>query len=151
MQPAGTVNLLSTSIDASTRPSQQLDDDRSALALEHHRQLLRSAFAAHDGPRLSWQHRVNEEQALFRAAVNSGLEHGGDPDTRLHTLTMPGWCDYRHAPDVRSGWRTRRSSPQARPSMSRAARRSTTGSGSCLPCGRRPKRATADALPAPAR
>jgi predicted ATPase/class 3 adenylate cyclase len=49
MQPSGNVTLLFTDIEASTRLLQQLGDERYALALDEHRQLLRAAFATHDG------------------------------------------------------------------------------------------------------
>jgi predicted ATPase/class 3 adenylate cyclase len=49
MQPHGTVTMLFSDIEASTRLLHQLGTDRYSLALDEHRRLLRAAFAAHDG------------------------------------------------------------------------------------------------------
>jgi class 3 adenylate cyclase len=48
-QPTGTVTLLFTDIEGSTRLLQELGRDRYAEALELHRRLLRQAFDGHDG------------------------------------------------------------------------------------------------------
>ena len=65
MQPAGTVTLLFSDIEASTRLLQRLGNERYALALEDHRNLLRAAFAAHHG------YEVNCEGDSFFVAFPS--------------------------------------------------------------------------------
>jgi len=49
LQPTGTVTLLFTDIEGSTRLLERLGRERYAEALEIHRLLLRGAFEAHDG------------------------------------------------------------------------------------------------------
>ena len=49
VQPTGTVTLLFTDIEGSTRLLERLGRDRYAEALELHRRLLRAAFERHDG------------------------------------------------------------------------------------------------------
>ncbi|MFZ0341726.1 MAG: adenylate/guanylate cyclase domain-containing protein, partial [Gaiellaceae bacterium] len=48
-QPSGTVTLLFTDIEGSTRLLEGLGTDRYAEVLELHRQLLREIFARHQG------------------------------------------------------------------------------------------------------
>jgi predicted ATPase/class 3 adenylate cyclase len=48
-QPTGTVTLLFSDIEGSTRLLERLGTERYGKALELHRRLLRDAFAAHDG------------------------------------------------------------------------------------------------------
>ena len=66
-QPAGTVTLLFTDIEGSTRLLERLGQKRYAEALELHRQLLRSAFAEHDGYEVD-----SEGDALFVAFSSAG-------------------------------------------------------------------------------
>ena len=48
-QPSGTVTLLFSDIEGSTRLLQRLGTESFAEVLEHHRRLLREVFARHDG------------------------------------------------------------------------------------------------------
>ena len=52
--PSGTVTLLFTDIEGSTRLLQELGDDYASL-LEEHRRRLRQAFADHDGAEVDVQ------------------------------------------------------------------------------------------------
>jgi class 3 adenylate cyclase len=47
--PAGTVTVLLTDIEGSTRLIEELGEDRYVAALAEHRQVLREAFADHGG------------------------------------------------------------------------------------------------------
>src|SRR5439155_22619957 len=53
--PSGTVTLLFTDIEGSTRLLQQLGRERYVEALEAHRRLLRDAFAGHRGVEVEMQ------------------------------------------------------------------------------------------------
>jgi len=53
--PSGTVTLLFTDIEGSTRMLRELGRDAYVEALEDHRRLLRAAFAAHDGVEVDMQ------------------------------------------------------------------------------------------------
>jgi predicted ATPase/class 3 adenylate cyclase len=53
--PTGTVTLLFTDIEGSTRLLQELGSDRYVWALEEHRRLLREAFARHGGVEVELQ------------------------------------------------------------------------------------------------
>lgn len=48
-QPVGTVTLLFTDVEGSTRLLDQLGTATYAQVLERHRELLRDAFGRHDG------------------------------------------------------------------------------------------------------
>src|SRR3712207_7184697 len=73
--PTGTVTLLFTDIEGSTRLLQALGGERYAAALTTHQRLLREAFAAHGGREVDTQ-----GDAFFvafpsaRAAVEAGVE-----------------------------------------------------------------------------
>src|SRR5437870_3015313 len=60
--PAGTVTFLFTDIESSTETVASMGDERYADALDRHRELLRGAFAAHDG------HEVGTEGDAFLVA-----------------------------------------------------------------------------------
>src|SRR5437764_5121471 len=68
IQPSGTVTLLFTDIEDSTRLLQMLGTDRYAVALEDHRRLLRTAFAEHGG------YEVDCEGDSFFVAFASATE-----------------------------------------------------------------------------
>jgi len=53
--PTGTVTLLFTDIEGSTRLIEELDEDGYVLALAEHRRLLRSVFSAHGGVEVDTQ------------------------------------------------------------------------------------------------
>jgi predicted ATPase/class 3 adenylate cyclase len=53
--PAGTVTLLFTDIEGSTRLIEELGEERYVRALAHHRSLLRSAFTGHGGVEVDTQ------------------------------------------------------------------------------------------------
>jgi adenylate/guanylate cyclase family protein len=53
--PSGTVTLLFTDIEGSTRLIEELGEDGYVLALAEHRRLLRSAFSAHGGVEVDTQ------------------------------------------------------------------------------------------------
>jgi class 3 adenylate cyclase len=65
-QPIGMVTLLFTDIEGSTRLLERLGTDRYAGVLELHRQLLREAFARHDGYEVG-----TEGDALFVAFASA--------------------------------------------------------------------------------
>ena len=69
-QPTGTVTLLFTDIEGSTRLLQRLGRDRYAEALDLHRRLLREAFRRHGGYEVDC-----EGDAFFVAFASS--EGGG--------------------------------------------------------------------------
>src|SRR4029453_15596344 len=53
--PRGTVTVLFTDIEGSTRLIAELGEDRYVEALDEHRRLLRSAFSAHGGVEVDTQ------------------------------------------------------------------------------------------------
>jgi class 3 adenylate cyclase len=53
--PRGTVTLLFTDIEGSTRMLQELGEEAYVRALEEHRQLLRAAFTFHGGIEVEMQ------------------------------------------------------------------------------------------------
>jgi class 3 adenylate cyclase len=67
-QPSGTVTLLFSDIEGSTRLLHQLGPVEYAAALDRHRKLLRAAFAAHGG------YEVDYEGDSFFVAFPSALE-----------------------------------------------------------------------------
>jgi predicted ATPase/class 3 adenylate cyclase len=87
--PSGTVTLLFTDIEGSTRLLQELGRDRYVRALEQHRRLLRQAFTSHGGVEVEMQgdsfffaferatDAVNAAEAGQRALVEREWE--GDP------------------------------------------------------------------------
>ena len=79
-QPAGTVTLLFTDIEGSTRLLDELGADRYREALAEHRRLLRGAFEAHGG------YEVGEEGDSFFIAFSSataGLAAAQEGQTAL--------------------------------------------------------------------
>src|SRR5262245_7643829 len=87
MQPAGTITLLFTDIEASTRLLQQLGTDRYALALDEHRRILRAAFAAHDG------YEVNYEGDSFFVAFSSASAALTAATEAQRALAAHSWPD----------------------------------------------------------
>jgi class 3 adenylate cyclase len=89
-QPAGTVTLLFTDVEGSTRLLDQLGPERYRDSLELHRRLLRDAFARHDGyevdyegdafsspsggPPMLWPRRVIRSRLLLLRIGRSSCE-----------------------------------------------------------------------------
>jgi class 3 adenylate cyclase len=69
-QPSGTVTLLFTDIEASTRLLQELGGERYADVLDRHRRCLRGAFARHNG------FEVDCEEGFVLRRVRIGLRRG---------------------------------------------------------------------------
>jgi predicted ATPase/class 3 adenylate cyclase len=85
-QPTGTVTLLFTDIEGSTRLLERLGRERYAEALELHRHLLREAFKRHDG------YEVDEEgDASFVAfaTASDAVEAAAEAQRALESATWP--------------------------------------------------------------
>jgi predicted ATPase/class 3 adenylate cyclase len=102
--PSGSVTLLFTDIERSTRLIEELGEDGYVLALAEHRRLLRSAFSAHGGLEVDTQGDAflyafaDPVQALAAAAKGQRALSGGPVKVRigLHTgalhLTGEGYA-----------------------------------------------------------
>ncbi len=102
--PVGTVTLLFTDIEGSTRLIEELGEEAYVRALAEHRRLLRSAFAAHDGVEVDTQGDAflyafaDPEEALAAAAQGQEALTSGPVRVRmgLHTgelhLTGEGYA-----------------------------------------------------------
>ena len=75
-QPTGSVTLLFTDVDGSTRLLRRLGKERYAAALDLHRRMLREAFGSHDG------YEVNYEGDSFFVAF-------ADPAAAVPRRRMP--------------------------------------------------------------
>src|SRR5438445_8208068 len=83
--PAGTVTFLFTDIESSTETVASMGNERYADALDRHRELLREAFAAHDG------HEVGTEGDSFFVAfarAHDALEAATDGQGALATQQL---------------------------------------------------------------
>src|SRR5450759_3613957 len=67
-RPTGTITFLFTDIEGSTRLLQQLGPNRFASALDTHRQILRNAFARHQG------YEVDTQGDAFFVAFRRGQD-----------------------------------------------------------------------------
>src|SRR5919199_829783 len=110
--PSGTVTLLFTDIEGSTRLLQALGGDRYADALAAHQRLLRAAFAAHGGREVDTQgdaffvafpRALDAVQAAVDAQRASERSRTG---ARCSSRRRPGRCC---AMSCRRGWRCRTS------------------------------------------
>src|SRR4249920_2781211 len=102
--PSGSVTLLFTDIEGSTRLIEELGEDGYVLALAEHRRLLRSAFSAHGGLEVDTQGDAflyafaDPVQALAAAAKGQQALSSGPVRVRmgLHTaepvLTAEGYA-----------------------------------------------------------
>jgi class 3 adenylate cyclase len=95
VQPTGTVTLLFTDIEGSTRLLVELGRDRYAEALDLHRQLLRGAFEAHGGYEVDYQGDAffvafsRSEDAVAAAVEAQQALAGADwPDGRAFRVRM---------------------------------------------------------------
>ena len=84
-QPAGTVTLLFTDIEGSTRLLERLGPERYAEALELHRQLLRAAFAEHEG------YEVDTEGDAFFVAFSRAADAVEAASAAQAALAHAGW------------------------------------------------------------
>jgi YVTN family beta-propeller protein len=84
--PSGTVTLLFTDVEGSTRLLQQLRDDYSAALAEHDR-VLRGAFAAHDGQ------VVDTQGESFFVAFRRAKEAVAAAVEAQRTLAAHAWPD----------------------------------------------------------
>jgi len=111
--PSGTVTLLFTDVEGSTKLLHELGADRFAAALDEHRRLLRDAFARHGGVEVDTQGDaffVAFPTALgAMAAARDASEALGDGPVRvrigLHTGTPLVTDDGYIGPDVHLGAR----------------------------------------------
>jgi predicted ATPase/class 3 adenylate cyclase len=86
-QPTGTVTLLFSDIEGSTRLLERLGRERYAEALELHRRLLREAFEEHDGYEVD-----SEGDAFFVAFATAvdAVEAAAEAQQALENATWPG-------------------------------------------------------------
>jgi len=84
--PSGTVAMLFTDIEGSTRLAQRLPDAYDAL-LDRHRSILRSAFASHGG------YEVGTEGDSFFATFSKPLQALGAAVTAQRGLAAEPWPD----------------------------------------------------------
>lgn len=90
VQPTGTVTLLFTDVEGSTRLLEELGAERYSTVLGLHRRLLREAFAAHGG------YEVDEEgDALFVvfAAAGDAIAAASEGQRALAEADWPESCD----------------------------------------------------------
>jgi YVTN family beta-propeller protein len=85
-QPTGTVTLLFTDVEGSTRLLERLGRDRYAEGLEHHRSLLRDSFGRHRGFEVSC-----EGDSFFVAfpRAEDAVRAAADAQRALHETTWP--------------------------------------------------------------
>jgi predicted ATPase/class 3 adenylate cyclase len=88
-QPTGTVTLLFSDIEGSTRLLQQLGRDRYAEALDLHRRLLREAFERHGG------YEVDCEGDAFFIAFGRAEDAAIAASEAQQALAAAGWPDER--------------------------------------------------------
>jgi predicted ATPase/class 3 adenylate cyclase len=99
-QPTGTVTLVFTDIEGSTRLLRQLGRDRYAEALDLHRQLLRGAFGRHGG------YEVDSEGDAFFVAFQSAEEAvlaAGEAQHALVSAEWPGGLEVRVRMGIHTG------------------------------------------------
>ena len=122
--PRGTVTLLFTDIEGSTRLLQELGEEAYVRALEDHRRLLREAFTAHGGVEVEMQgdsfhfaftdpcEAVLAAAQAQRALAEHAWERRADPGADRH----PHRRAARHRPPVRGPRRpSRRTRHERRP------------------------------------
>jgi predicted ATPase/class 3 adenylate cyclase len=85
--PTGTVAFLFTDIEGSTHLAQELADDRWAALLARHRELIRTAVAAHDGVEVS-----TEGDGFFIAFSRTADAIAATVDAQ-RALSAEGWPD----------------------------------------------------------
>ena len=100
MQPTGTVTLLFTDVEGSTRLLGVLGAARYAAVLELHRRLLRQAFEAHGG------YEVDEEGDAFFVAFAGAGEAVAAAAAAQRALATVGWPEGCEAVRVRMGVHT---------------------------------------------
>src|SRR5690348_4290691 len=88
-QPQGTVSFLFSDIEGSTRLLASLGTERYAGALARHRDLLRAAFAAHDG------YEVDQEGDAFFVAFGSARSAVAAAAEAQRALAAADWPDDR--------------------------------------------------------
>jgi class 3 adenylate cyclase len=88
-QPQGTVSLLFTDIEGSTRLLQELGRERYAQALDLHRRLLREAFERHGG------YEVDYEGDAFFIAFQSAEQAVDAASQAQRALAEADWPDQR--------------------------------------------------------
>ena len=99
VQPTGTVTLLFTDIEGSTRLLERLGADRYAQALERHRRLLRHAFDCHGG------YEVDCEGDAFFVAFRRAGDAVAAAAEAQQALAAAEWPE-GHAVRVRMGLHT---------------------------------------------
>jgi class 3 adenylate cyclase len=98
-QPTGTVTMLFTDIEGSTRLLNRLGAERYGEALELHRRLLREVFKRHDGYEVDY-----EGDAFFVAfaAADEGVAAAAEAQAALADIAWPAEAEIR----VRMGLHT---------------------------------------------
>jgi predicted ATPase/class 3 adenylate cyclase len=99
-QPTGTVTMLFTDIEGSTRLLQQLGRDRYAEALDLHRRLLRAAFQRHDGYEVDC-----EGDAFFVAFARAAdaVRAAGEAQAALAAAAWPDGLEVRVRMGIHTG------------------------------------------------
>jgi predicted ATPase/class 3 adenylate cyclase len=99
-QPVGTVTLLFTDIEGSTRLLQHLGTDEYSRALNRHCKLLRAAFAAYGGYEVNW-----EGDSFFIAfgTADDAVAAALDAQQALSNEDWPGGIDLRVRIGIHTG------------------------------------------------
>jgi class 3 adenylate cyclase len=99
-QPVGTVTLLFTDIEGSTRLLQHLGTDEYSRALDRHRKLLRAAFAAYGGYEVNW-----EGDSFFIAfgTADDAVAAALDAQQAISNEDWPGGIDLRVRIGIHTG------------------------------------------------
>jgi predicted ATPase/class 3 adenylate cyclase/Tfp pilus assembly protein PilF len=100
VQPTGTVTLLFSDIEASTRLLERLGADPYGRVLERHRELLRAAFAAHEG------YEVDCEGDAFFVAFPSATDAVTAAAEAQRSLVAEPWpeeCEVRVRIGIHTG------------------------------------------------
>ena len=105
-QPTGSVTLLFTDVDGSTRLLRRLGKERYAAALDLHRRMLREAFGSHDGYEVNY-----EGDSFFVAFADPAAAVAAAADAQS-ALAAAEWPD-DHGFQVRMGIHT--GEPAAQP------------------------------------
>jgi predicted ATPase/class 3 adenylate cyclase len=100
LQPMGTVTLLFTDVEGSTRLLERLGRERYAEALDLHRRLLRGAFECHDGYEVDY-----EGDAFFVAFARAGdaVAAAAEAQQALAVAEWPEGEEFRVRMGIHSG------------------------------------------------
>ena len=99
-QPSGTVTLLFSDIEGSTRLLQRLGTESFAEVLEHHRRLLREVFARHDG------YEVDTEGDAFFVTFARAVDGVAAAEEAQQALDAAAWSAEGVEVRVRMGLHT---------------------------------------------